>query len=209
MKAFINKIKSLVRAFMSQINPKKSKEKGFSLIELLVVVGIMGILAAVAIPAYNRYRQSAAIGAFSANGTNAARAFQACIATAPFGSCDTLDEIGFNCDGCGAVQPNNPNICIPMTTEIAGETWNGCVSANAATGRVTQRVNQRSCHIDGGAKMVGGFTCTTGNDFATEPGCETLQNPIRLCDTVADCPGAGTLFCIAASMGTCNAGACQ
>jgi type IV fimbrial biogenesis protein FimT len=37
------------------------REGGFSLIELMVVIGIMGIILAIALPVYNRWRQSTAL----------------------------------------------------------------------------------------------------------------------------------------------------
>ena len=57
-------------------NNKKSK-RGFSLVELMVVVAIMGTLAAIAIPAYNGYRKTAKKSTYRADLTSLHKAWLA------------------------------------------------------------------------------------------------------------------------------------
>ena len=65
-----------------QLN-KKRNQKGFTLVELLVVVAIIGILAAIAIPQYNQYRSRAFIASAKSDAKNLYTAVQAYIADNP------------------------------------------------------------------------------------------------------------------------------
>ena len=74
----------------------KSVQKGFTLIELMIVIAIIGILAAIAIPAYQNYTIRAQVSEGLSLAGGIETAFDECYANhgTAGGSCASLTNLG-------------------------------------------------------------------------------------------------------------------
>ncbi|QDG39355.1 prepilin-type N-terminal cleavage/methylation domain-containing protein [Alteromonas mediterranea] len=134
------------------MNMNTKNQKGFTLIELMIVVAIIGILAAIALPAYQNYVQKAKFSELLNASAGAKTAVEIC-----FQSNGKLDD----CD-----QDSNG---VPATIDASGDT----VGVTTADGVVT--VTTDSSHSLPSATAVFTPTDTTNGSLSWAITCSDVE----------------------------------
>ncbi len=131
------------------------KEKGFTLVELLIVVAIIGILAAIAIPQFNKYKIRGYVASLRSDLKNAHTAAQAYLTDYPNltvtvatqltrGGYKPSQNISFKSGDMGtaggsiilrSTNINSTNVELPQS-KPSGYTWELVVDADGGDGEV-------------------------------------------------------------------------
>ena len=151
----MKKIKIFLKRAFSALT--KQRVKGFSLIELLVVIGIIGVLAAVAIPAYQNYKDRAGRGAIVVSLKNVGKAHQVCRVDDELSQCDTLAKLQVACEDCTT---SSPRTTYPWCADSKEGSNKACLVVTSTTSPPTIL---KSWEDPDCSKVYQEYECTTGS----------------------------------------------
>ena len=126
---------------------KRQMQKGFTLIELMIVVAIIAVLAAIALPAYSNYVNKAKFSEVITATTGVRSAIEVCYQTGgALASCDTEDDTTVSAAQTGAAGGSNVDtvavtedtaVITGTSVELGGTPYTVIYTPTAANGALT------------------------------------------------------------------------
>jgi prepilin-type N-terminal cleavage/methylation domain-containing protein len=126
-------------------------QRGFTLVELLVVVAILGVLSAIAIPQYAVYRQRAYDARVEYDAVNAAKGEEAAYA-------DTQTYIAGDCTALPGFNPSADVACTTTTRPCPNGAPGFVAKTRATVGGLTSYTD--GCTWDSCAGATGNLSCS-------------------------------------------------
>jgi prepilin-type N-terminal cleavage/methylation domain-containing protein len=160
---------------MTRPGSRDSRQRGFTLVELLIVILIVGILAAVAVPLYLGYTKDARLAEAKALAGSAMTALQGCVQTKGAGANCVLTEINARI-GVGTTGLTGDSRWQLSTATLslgtgAVPTFGGTIAVAGQAGKDTAGVSLAMFPTTDGVKL----RCDTTS--ATPPASSTAGDP--------------------------------
>jgi type IV pilus assembly protein PilA len=151
----------------------KQTQKGFTLIELMIVIAIIGILAAVALPAYSDYTQRAKMTEVILAGSGCRTELTEYISINGGPSASAI--AGFTCASSSSTSKYVKEVVVTATTGVVTVTSQGINSAAGAAGAVvtlTPATNSLGAAVGAAASGIYGWTCTSNTPAIMPSTCK-------------------------------------
>ena len=150
---------------------KRNTQKGFTLVELMIVVAIIGILAAVALPQYQNYVTKTKWSTNIVAADTLKLAISECLQTkggVAKDTCDTLallkSAVGF---GDGTAAPTAPHGTIALTGTTAAIVITGSAEVGTCVVTITPTISATATSVIWGYKTTGTGCTIAQTGFTT------------------------------------------